>query len=196
MRHAPAMRCPPDLYRRSIHSKEMNMNVLSKTMVPTALVGLLLGFNPAAKAEQSHFVTSNAVDKCQAFTPGVTNTIRNRVTGAENVGSSAIPVACDFELSETYGLGYPTIDDVYIALKNGSATDMDISCTLLPGSLFETGAGSLSTKTITLTPGQVYYIRWSTGDGAPWSTNAIGATCSLPPQGQIVHTILRYRNDS
>ena len=132
------------------------MNMLFKGMVPTALIGLLIGINPAARAEQSHFVSSNAVDKCQAFTPGVTNTIRNRVAGAENVGTQAIAVACAFELAETYGMGSATVDNVYVYLKNGSANEVTISCTLLPGTNWASdGVGTLVTQSATLAAGAV-----------------------------------------
>ena len=110
------------------------MNVSAKTALATALFGLALGASQTALAEQSHYVSSNAVDKCQAFTPGVTNTIRNRVAGAENVGTQTIAVACDFELSETYGLGTATVDNVFVYIKNGSAASMTVNCTLLPTS--------------------------------------------------------------
>ena len=43
-----------------------------------------------------HTISGNAVNYCQAFTPGPANTIRNRVVGSENVGPNAMNVACNF----------------------------------------------------------------------------------------------------
>jgi len=169
------------------------MNMLFKGMVPTALIGLLIGINPAARAEQSHFVSSNAVDKCQAFTPGVTNTIRNRVAGAENVGTQAIAVACAFELAETYGMGSATVDNVYVYLKNGSANEVTISCTLLPGTNWASdGVGTLVTQSATLAAGAAGSVSYT----GPWSVYGIGVNCNLPPQGTVLGTVVRYRNDS
>lgn len=109
------------------------MTVLSKTAALVAFAGLSVGAGAPAWAEQSHYVSSNAVDKCQAFTPGVTNTIRNRVAGAQNIGSQPIAVACVFEVSETYGLGSPTVDDAYVYIRNDAAAQVTVNCSLLPG---------------------------------------------------------------
>lgn len=52
------------------------------------------------------------------FAPGPTNTIRNRVTGAENIGA-AMNVACAFENVSSYDYGkYPYAAGVQIA-NNG-----------------------------------------------------------------------------
>jgi len=172
---------------------EEMMGVSAKAALATAFFGMLLGASPAALAEQSHYVSSNAVDKCQAFTPGVTNTIRNRVSGAENVGTQAIAVACAFELAETYGMGSATVDNVYVYLKNGSANEVTISCTLLPGTSWASdGVGTLVTQSATLAPGAAGSVSYT----GPWSVYGIGVNCNLPPQGTILGTVVRYRNDS
>ena len=169
------------------------MNVSAKVALATALFGLALAASPAAMAEQSHYVSSNGVDKCQAFTPGVTNTIRNRVAGAENVGTQTIAVACVFELSETYGLGTATVDSVAVAIKNGSAAPMTVSCTLLPGDYLY-GNGTLVTQSADIAPGSTGSITYT--NGAPWNYYGIGVNCSLPPQATIVFTVIKYRNDA
>ncbi|MFT3896165.1 MAG: hypothetical protein QM719_00435 [Thermomonas sp.] len=178
------------------NSKETKkMNISAKTALATAFFGLLLGASPAALAEQSHYVSSNAVDKCQAFTPGVTNTIRNRVAGAENVGTQPIAVACTFELAETYGFGNATVDSVEIFLKNGSAAEVTISCTLLPGTNWAgDGVGTLVTQSVTLASGASGSVEYDTG--GPWDVFGIGVNCNLPPQGTIQGTVIRYRNDA
>jgi hypothetical protein len=169
------------------------MNLSAKAALATAFSGLLLGASPAALAEQSHYVSSNAVDKCQAFTPGVTNTIRNRVAGAENVGTQPIAVACAFEVSETYGLNSATVDSVYVYLKNGSANEVTISCTLLPGTNWASdGVGTLVTQSATLAPGGTGAVTYE----GTWDVYGIGVNCNLPPQGTIQGTVIRYRNDA
>jgi hypothetical protein len=171
------------------------MNVLLKAVAVTTFAGLLSGISPVAKAEQSHYVSSNAVDKCQAFTPGVTNTIRNRVAGAENVGTVPIAVACVFELSETYFMSTGIVDDVYIYIKNGDVSPMSVTCSLLPGD--PSALGTIVTKSIDLNPGVTSSVHYGTGDtGAPWSVYGIGVNCNLPPKAVITNTVLRYRNDN
>lgn len=169
------------------------MNVSAKVALATSLFGLLLGASPAALAEQSHYVSSNAVDKCQSFTPGVTNTIRNRVAGAENVGTQTIAVACVFELAETYGLSSAAVDEVSVFVKNGSSASMTVNCTLLPGTNWAgDGVGTLVTQTLTLDPGEADSVDY---DG-PYNVFGIGVNCNLPPQGTILGTVIRYRNDA
>ena len=166
----------------------------SKLAVATAFASVLLGASPAALAEQSHFVSSNAVDKCQAFTPGVTNTIRNRVAGAENVGTQPIAVACTFELAETYGAGSATVDGVEVRISNGSSANMSVSCTMLPGTSWASdGLGTLDTKSVSIAPGATGQFLYNSG---PYSVFGIGVNCILPPQATIVGTVIRYRNDS
>lgn len=174
---------------------EEMMGVSAKAALATAFFGVLLGASQAASAEQSHYVSSNAVDKCQAFTPGVTNTIRNRVSGAENVGTQPIAVACVFELSETYGMGSAIVDDVDIYIKNGSSSPMSVSCSLLPGD--PSNLGTIVTKSIDLDPGETSSVQYGAGDaGAPWSVFGMGVNCNVPPKAIITETVMRYRNDN
>ena len=66
-------------------------------------------------------------DKCQAFTPGVTNTIRNRVVGAENVGANPIAVACVFELSDVYFASTATVDNIHMYFRNTNLAPVDVA---------------------------------------------------------------------
>jgi hypothetical protein len=173
------------------------MSVSTKAALATAFFGLFLGASPAAVAEQSHYVSSNAVDKCQAFTPGVTNTIRNRVAGAENVGTQPIAVACVFELSETYGMGSAEVDDVRVYIKNGDSSQMTVNCSLLPGDPGD--LGTIITRSVTLDPGETDSIGYGVAVGdadAPWSVFGMGVNCNVPPKAVIVETLIRYRNDN
>jgi hypothetical protein len=171
------------------------MNKFANCLAVTSFSVLLSVIAPAVQAEQSHYVSSNAVDKCQAFTPGVTNTIRNRVSGAENVGTQAIAVACVFELSETYGMLSAIVDDVSVYIKNGSSSPMTVNCSLLPGD--PNDLGTLVTKSVDLAAGETSSIDYGTGDtGAPWAVFGIGVNCSVPPKAIITETVIRYRNDN
>jgi len=165
-----------------------------KTFVQVAMLGtglgLALGVSAPAFAETGHYVSSNAVDKCQAFTPGVTNTIRNRVIGAENVGANPIAVACVFELSELYGAGTPIVDTVALYLRNGNLAPIDVSCSLLPGDMVD-GLGTVSNSTVTVAAGANGLVSFT----GPYNVLGIGVNCNLPPNVTIVKTIVRYRRD-
>lgn len=171
------------------------MNFISKTAVATAVLALASLAGNAKAAEQGHYITSNAVDKCQAFTPGPSNTIRNRVSGAENVGSTPIAVACVFELDEVYAAGSVTVDDVTVyTYNNGSATGSaaTVSCTLLPGN-YQSGFGTATTRTGTPPPSGNASIQFS---ALALDAYALGVNCTVPANVVISHLVLRYRNDA
>jgi len=166
------------------------MNIKQAAILTTA-VGLVLGMSAPAHAELGFYVSSNAVDKCQAFTPGISNTIRNRVVGAENSGTATIAVACVFELQEVYGAATVITDDITVSFRNNGTTPTTVTCTLLPGTL-----GASLGVAVTQTTGSM-----PVGGGAsttftgPWSVYGIGVNCSLPPAVILNHTVIRYRND-
>lgn len=165
-----------------------------KTFVQAAMLstslGLALGISAPAFAETGHYVSSNAVDKCQAFTPGVTNTIRNRVTGAENVGANPIAVACVFEISEMYGASSAIVDDVTLYFRNTNLAPVNVSCSLLPGGHDE-GIGTIVNDTVSVPSGGNESITFA----GPYSVFGIGVNCIIPSNVTIVHTIIRYRRE-
>ncbi len=164
------------------------MNIMNRTALLTLAIGAAMGFAAPASAT-GYYVSSNGVDKCQAFTPGVTNTIRNRVTGAENIGNVPIAVACVFELAELYGAGTVSVDDVYVYFKNGGSGPISISCSLLPGDLYE-GLGTLESSSVDIAAGAVDYINFS----GLYEVYGIGVNCTLPPHVTITQTVIRYQD--
>ncbi len=161
------------------------MHLFNRFTILTASLGLALGAVTPAHATD-YFLSSNGPDKCAAFTPGVTNTVRNRVSGTQNVGASPIAVACVFELKELQGAGTVTTDDVSVYLRNDSAVAVDVSCTMLPGS----GTfGTAETKVVALGAGG------GTGSAlfnGPYEVYGIGINCTLPSDVTIYQTIIRY----
>jgi hypothetical protein len=144
-----------------------------------ALGGLLAPVSSTQAAEVGHFVSSNAVDKCQAFTPGITNTIRNRVIGAENVGASPIAVASVFHLS--------------ISFASTNPAPVTVNCTMLPGSKAFDGIGTAVNQSVDLAAGSGTGELEFTG---PWSVFSIGINCTLPPNVTITGLVHRYRDGS
>lgn len=165
------------------------MDMIFKAGILTAGLGLVLGAVAPAHAVSGHYVSSNGADKCAAFTPGITNTVRNRVSGAQNVGASPIAVACVFELDEiTFG-GTVDVNLVQVSMRNDSAVAVDVSCTMLPGS------GTFGTA-----ENQVVALSASGGTGSAtfngsWSVFGIGVNCTLPTDVTIYQTVVRYDDD-
>ena len=65
------------------------MNNGLKLGLLSVAAGLAMHAGNANAEVAMHTFSGNAVNYCQAFTPGPANTIRNRVIGAENIGSNA-----------------------------------------------------------------------------------------------------------
>ncbi len=146
---------------------------------------------------------SNAVNYCQAFTPGVSNTIRNRVIGSQNVGTAPIAVACNFPLTNNGASGNTDLSGIIMFFSNGAATDATISCTLLTGTSagISAGASYAVTKTATVTAGAANVLSWSNADNpTPASTDfgsvLAGVNCILPPQMTMSATVIQWSADN
>lgn len=180
-------------------------------MINETKLGLLvaaLGFGLAAgnagAVVADHYFDSNAVNYCQAFTPGVTNTIRNRVVGAENIGTANITVACNFSSMWNGADSTTNPTSVQIYFSNNSTANITISCTLLTG-----WQGAPDTYTVTksvLVPAKAtsddgYNLQWTAddnpADGASDLGNAlIGINCVLPPHGVLNDTYVDWNMDN
>ena len=150
-----------------------------------------------------HSVTSNAINYCQAFTPGPANTIRNRVVGAENVGTT-MNVACNFHsmTNGAAGASAPTMLRVYFANNNPSGT-ITVSCTLLTGHQGMSGAYAVSKTTGPIAPGGVEQdsLAWTAADNpVPGATtlgsSLVGINCTLPTGAVINDTHLHWTMDN
>lgn len=165
------------------------MNVMKVALITTGL-GLALGLSAPANAI-GRFITSNAVDKCQAFTPGVRNTIRNRVAGAENIGPDPIAVACVFELNELSGGGSVDVSNIQIYFLNGSAAATTVTCTKLTGSSAGSGVALGGSQTVT-TPSIAAGATSSVSFAAVGSVFAVGVNCTIPQNVTIAQTRIEY----
>lgn len=137
-------------------------------------------------------VWSNAVNYCQAFTPGISNTIRNRVIGSENVGAASIAVACNLASFNNGAAGNAAIDAFVTYFTNSSAADLVVSCTMLTGTAGNlTGTTYAVTKTVTVPAGSYGALGWDPSDnptaGATdlGDSNAVGVNCILPQHATL-----------
>lgn len=171
-------------------------------------VGLLvsgLGFAMAATNAQAALTThqfiSNSVNYCQAFTPGVANTIRNRAVGAENVGTATINLACNWHstLGDS-GTTRPQTLDIYF--YNNTSASITVTCTMFNG--YQTQGGSnqfLVTKPVVIAPGTQNDAFFQPSDNPNAGATDLGnylvnINCSMPSGAVANDTYLTWTQDN
>ena len=164
------------------------MTSMLKMGLMTLAIGTAFHSADSRATVSPYFSDSNAVNYCQAFTPGPSNTIRNRVIGAQNVGTVSIAVACNYATAHNINDSTDqNLAEVFQVFSNGSASSVTISCTLLTGTPgFDFGDAYSVTKTLTLPAGTANFIHFDGSDNptpSPTFNNGIvGVNCMLPPQ--------------
>lgn len=165
------------------------MNNMLKTSLLTLGLGLAVCSTNANAALATHSTWSNAVNYCAAFTPGPADTLRNRVIGAENVGTEPLAVSCNYASFFNGAPGNTRITGVGIYFTNNSSTNVQVTCTLLTGTSGNiTGAGSaysVPKSTTAIIPGGAGSISWGVADNpTAGSTDLgnlmVGVNCILP----------------
>lgn len=178
------------------------MNIALKVGLLATGLGLAMNASNVQAAITQHEFDGNAINYCQAFTPGPTNTIRNRVLGAENVGTATISVACDWSsLFGDSGTTDPEEVDLYFSNTNATGS-VHITCTLLTGYQTEGGAQQwTSTKSIDVPAGTqgVDPIFFDGSDNPTPTTSLnnwlIGVNCAVPHGGVINDTYFYWHAD-
>lgn len=181
-------------------------NALKFGLLATGL-GLAMNATTARATVVYYDFDSNAVNYCQAFTPGPANTIRNRVIGAENVGTATMNVACNFH--SMYGAPATTNpSDLYVYFSNNNASgDITVTCTLLTGFQGQGGTDQYTvTKSVVVPPGvappnQQPGLEWHAADNpnlgaTDLGTDLVGINCALPHGGVINDTYLYWQQDN
>lgn len=162
-----------------------------------ATLGALLTTSPASHAAlETVYNISTSSEACASFTPGVTNTIRNRVVGSENVGTDPLAVACSFANIGTVQGGYNTY--LSITVFNNSASNISVTCTELNGQY--NNVVSTINKTGNMGPGAGVTIAFTAND-TPSTTDTdlgsyrSGVNCVLPAGGVLSMTETRWQDD-
>lgn len=180
------------------------MNIFLKMGVLTVGLGLALHAADSSALVAAHTTYSNAVNYCQAFTPGPSNTIRNRVIGSENIGAP-IAVACNF--ADTVN-GSPTaaqtkLRTVVVYFGNNGTAPASVSCTLLTGTSAGLNGGSAYTvtKTVSVPVGTSAGLQFTQADnptsGATDLGNLlVGVNCTLPTSVIMSATVLQQDLDN
>jgi hypothetical protein len=168
--------------------------------VKASLLTLVISaaFAPAAgnAAEVPQVIASSAMAHCQAFTPGVTNTIRNRVIGSENIGSP-LAIACAFEV-DAGAMTADGVQSITLFLNNHGTASFDIPCTVATG--YEGAFSYFFSKTTTVDPGMSTPVDFSPADAGSadigFGEYLVGLTCTLPKNGVVNDNYVSYSVDN
>ena len=151
----------------------------------------------ANATEVPQVIASSSMAYCQAFTPGVTNTITNRVIGSENTGTKNISIACAFEVDSGTMTG-AGVQWVSIVLNNHGLDPFDVKCTLATG--FEGAFNFSIAKTTQVDPGVPVAVVFTPADGGSaddgFGDYLVGLTCVLPPKAIVNDTYVAYSVDA
>jgi len=173
------------------------MTLIKTACLALVVAGCLVATKEAGAVVELQGLRANTPAHCQAFTPGATNTVRNRVVGSENVGAT-MNVACTFEKGFSIHATPVTLVEMWFS-NNATSGSVTINCTLLTGSQGWAGAVVINKSvSIAAGPGQDF-LQFSAGDTAdPGDTSLgselVGVNCTLPPHAVINDTYI-YWND-
>ncbi|HET7163052.1 MAG TPA: hypothetical protein VFI32_10330 [Rhodanobacteraceae bacterium] len=172
------------------------MNPSVKASLLTLAISAMFAPVNGNAAEVPQIIASSAMAHCQAFTPGVTNTIRNRVIGSENVGNP-LSIACAFEV-DAGAMTADQIQSILLFLNNHSTASFDIPCTAAVGP--EGAFSYFISKTTTVAPGEQSPVEFTPADGGSsdigFNDYLIGLTCTLPKGGVVNDTYVAYAIDN
>lgn len=157
----------------------------SKIAAGAAALVLMLQAANADAVVSEHRFSANAVNFCQAFTPGPSNTLRARVVGLENVGTVPIAVACSMLTLSNGALLVENPRRLVASFSNRTATPVTVGCTLLTGYDGEPGAYAVN-KSITVPASSRSFVEWTQADNPTagalsLGNNQVGINCTLPP---------------
>lgn len=167
------------------------MNLSVKASLLTIAISAV--FAPAvSNAGIGQIITSSAMAHCQAFTPGVTNTIRNRVVGSENIGAT-MAIACAFEVEQAT-MTEDGVQAVWLTLNNHGATAFSVPCTLAVGP--EGAFSYYINKTTIVEPSTPQQVTFSPEDAGSTDLGfkdwLVGLTCSMPKNAIMNDTNVSY----
>lgn len=163
------------------------MNNMIKVGLLTVGLGLALQAAEANAAVATYTTYSNAVNYCQAFTPGPSNTIRNRVIGSENIGTP-IALACNLESMFNGAAGNTNLKTLQVYFSNGSTAATTVTCTMLTGTSTGLSAGTVYSvpKTSGSIPaGSAGVLTWTQADNptsgaVDFGNLLVGVNCNVP----------------
>lgn len=170
---------------------------LMKTAFLTLAVAGCFATGRADAGQVDYMMIANAPARCQAFTPGPANTIRNRVVGSENVGA-LMNVSCTFE--KVWSAQSTNVTSVSLWFSNNGAGTVAVNCTMLTGYQGQSGAIVLN-KSVNVTHGSQEPITFSYNDtenpsDTDLGNNIVGVNCALPTGAVINDTYIQWKDEN
>lgn len=179
------------------------MNNGLKLGLLSVAAGLAMHAGNANAEVALHTFSGNAVNYCQAFTPGPSNTIRNRVVGAENVGPNVMNVACNFAslYNGDMNSGSSPVG-LWVYFSNNKTVDLTVKCTLLT-SYQGSETAYMVTKSVVVPAGSqaTESLSWTAEDNpaenaTDLGSDLVGINCTLPVGAVINDTYLDWAMDN
>lgn len=173
------------------------MNNFAKVGMLTIALGAVFATADSHADIVAYGSAANAPARCQAFTPGVSNSFRNRVVGSENIG---VPnaIACAFEA----GISETSSNVIEVSMwfsNNGTSGPQTVNCSMLTG--FQGQAGAiLVNKTASVVAGEqteIFYDATST----PSTTDVdlgfilVGVNCTVPTSVVVNDTYVYWADE-
>lgn len=155
------------------------MKIFAHVSMLALAIGGLLSTTDAYAADVTWHQSSTMSGNCQSFEPGVTNTLRNRALGVENVGSATAGIACSFEPQVTTG-DAPTSYNMLMLWFQGPVGAV-VNCTVVAGHYWS--RSTFLAKSVTLGAdgsGQITWNAATTGWDTTTNKAGLSATCNLP----------------
>ena len=174
------------------------MNYSGKAALLTLALGTVFVAADSNAALVAYTSAANAPGRCQAFTPGPSNTIRNRVVGSENIGTP-IAVACDFEV-EMSNTSTNAVEVEMWFSNNGTSGPLTVNCTMLNGWQGAEGAVAVN-KSTSVTAGIQSDIVFNADDTPDASDTdlgfvLVGVNCTLPTNAVINDTYVSWFDEN
>lgn len=166
------------------------MDTAIKSCLATIAVATVFAAAGARAATEAYINDANAPARCQAFNPGPSNTVRNRVTGSENIGA-AMNVACAFENVSSFDYATSVTEAGVQIINNGNAA-FAVTCSELSGYFGDSGA-VINKTSDSLAPGESQIVGF-TADDTPdtgdtdLGSYAVGIVCNLPTHAVMGET--------
>ncbi|MFT3896161.1 MAG: hypothetical protein QM719_00415 [Thermomonas sp.] len=173
------------------------MNPSLKASLLTLVISAAFAPTAGNAAQVTQIIASSAMAHCQSFTPGVTNTITNRVIGSENTGTKNLGIACAFEVD--YGaMTDDGVQSVILNFNNHGTSSFNINCTLAVGP--EGDFSYYISKTTAVVPGTQSSVMFTPEDAGSedlgFQDALVGLTCILPPKAIVNDTYVGYAVDN
>ncbi len=179
------------------------MNTALKMGLLTSGLALAMHMPAAQAVVADHLFSSNSVNYCQAFTPGPANTIRNRVIGAENVGTDTINVACNWHSMNNGNSSTKNPKIVEAWFSNNSPSPLTVTCSLLTGYQGDPSKYIVTKTTATIPANGAGQqpLDWTVADNpvtgsVDLGNPLVGINCTMPSGAVINDTYIVWSQDN